>query len=88
MRILSFILETKNVGIIFISKFHVDNAIAPPLNWFARHHKRQSFMGSVAIFILLRQLRLEMIGIDVEVGAVRDRGQHQGRNALHLLLSL
>src|SRR5262249_25682184 len=32
---------------------------------------------SVPIFILLRQFRFEMIGIDVEVGAVRDCGQHQ-----------
>ena len=44
--------------------------------------------GSVAIFILPRKLRLEMIGIDVKVFAVRDRGQYQGRNALPLLLGL
>lgn len=44
--------------------------------------------GSVAIFILPRKLRLEMIGIDVKVSAVRNRGQYQGRNALPLLLGL
>ena len=44
--------------------------------------------GSVAIFVLLRKLRLETIGIDVKVGAVRDRGQYQGWNALPLLLGL
>jgi hypothetical protein len=33
-------------------------------------------------------LRLEIIGIDIEVGAVRDRGKHKGRNALSLLLGL
>ena len=45
-------------------------------------------LGSVAIFILLRKLRLEMIGIDVKVGAVRDCGKYQGRNALPLLVGL
>jgi Fe-S-cluster formation regulator IscX/YfhJ len=71
-----------------VARPSASNAMAPPLNWYVRHHKKQSFMGSVAIFILLRQLRLEMIGIDVEVGDVRDCGQHEGRNALHLLLNL
>ena len=60
-----------------------------PLKSNVRPSPKQSFIrGSVAIFILLRQLRLESIRIDVEVGAVGDRGQHQGRDALPLLLSL
>ncbi len=44
--------------------------------------------GSVAVFILLRQLILQRIGIVVEISAVRDRGQNPGRNALPLLLGL
>ena len=43
---------------------------------------------SVAIFILLRKCRLEAIGIDVKVSAVRDCGQYQGWNAIPLLLGL